>query len=316
MCSENENSNPIDELVTTLLENHIALSVPPSVCDKARRLLLKSTPALPAGGVLPTPSPRAVIVVLGAGASADTAQLPLGRATADLLRQRLDVPRHYVDNELERLSIQYRLEETEFETQLLALSKFAGPRLLDELGAIFGRRFYAAETYELLAHLFKHRFIDCIINFNFDELLDQAIDDEVSRENYWRIVSDGDIPDDIVQMQDIQGHGRFRAPLYVKPHGTASHKSSMRFTRGDYFLLPENMRQLLLECLTRTDVTMIVIGFGMQSEEFNRLIRGPEEEYQHIYPRYQRRSDGAHTRVRSPEIFHSSTGRRGRSQRR
>ena len=52
----------------------------------------------------------------------------------------------------------------------------------------------------------------------------------------------------------------------------------MRFTRGDYFLLPENMRQLLLECLTRTDVTMIVIGFGMQSEEFSRLIATAAQE--------------------------------------
>ena len=250
MSSEMRNSDPIDELVTTLLENHIALSVPPPVYDKARSLLFKSPPPLPASDVPPTPSPRAVIVVLGAGASADAAHLPLGKATADLLRQQLAVPSKYFTHELERLSLQYRLKKTEFETQLLALSKFAGPRLLDELAAIFGRRFYAAETYELLAHLFKHRFIDCIINFNFDELLDQAIDDEVSRENYWRVVSDGDIPDDIVQMQDTQGYGRFRAPLYVKPHGTASHKSSMRFTRGDYFLLPENMRQLLLECLT------------------------------------------------------------------
>ena len=79
-------------------------------------------------------------------------------------------------------------------------------------------------------------------------------------------------------MQNPRGYGRFRAPLYVKPHGTASHKSSMRFTRGDYFLLPENMRQLLLECLTRTDVTMIVIGFGMQSEEFSRLIATAAQE--------------------------------------
>ena len=180
MSSENENGIRIDELVTTLLANHIALSVPPDVCDKARRLLLKPTSPSSAGGVpeLTSPSPQAVIVVLGAGASADAAHLPLGKATSDLLRQRLDVPGQYVDKELERLSIQYRLEEAEFETQLLALSTFAGPRLLDELAAIFGRRFYAAGTYELLAHLFKHRFIDCIINFNFDEdgyLLDSGI---------------------------------------------------------------------------------------------------------------------------------------------
>ena len=40
-------------------------------------------------------------------------------------------------------------------------------------------RYYPGLAYEILAHLMKHGFIDAIINFNFDEVLDQAIEDEL-----------------------------------------------------------------------------------------------------------------------------------------
>jgi len=52
----------------------------------------------------------------------------------------------------------------------------------------------------------------------------------------------------------------------------------MRFTREAYFLLPEAIAHLLLECLKRTGhVTIVTLGFGMKSVEFTELVRHAAE---------------------------------------
>ncbi len=254
----------METLVTTLVHNHIQLCVPAPLRDEANSFLLAEAGACQS-------QTRAVIAVVGAGFSADAVGLPLGNETIRILKSELSVPESYLQQELRRLSIQYRLEPQEFETVLLALSRFVPSPLLDSLARIFGRRFYTSHSCELLAHLFKHRFIDAIINFNFDEVLDQAIEDELGRENYWKVVSDGDLPSDIDRLWDDDG--RLKLPLLVKPHGTASHRSSMRFTREDYFLLPEGIHNLLIKCLQGTPLTVLTLGFGMQSVEFNAILR-------------------------------------------
>lgn len=268
MNMKEQNEQSIKKLAERLAQNHIQSSISADLQATARKQMLKDDRYSPQ---------RTVVVVTGAGASASAAGLPLGNDTWRLLRDKLSIPSKMLETELDRLSVQYRLERNEFETQLLALSKFSRNQLLDELGIIFLRRFYTALEYEILAHLLKHRFIDAIINFNFDELLDQAIDDEVGRENYHRILSDGDMPDDISKLQDQ--NQRFHIPLYIKPHGTASHKSSLRFTREAYFLLPDNIHRLLLKLLSSTsETTLILIGFGMQSVEFTNIVREASEK--------------------------------------
>jgi hypothetical protein len=51
----------------------------------------------------------------------------------------------------------------------------------------------------------------------------------------------------------------------------------MRFTREAYFLLPEAISRLLSECLTRTPVILLSLGFGMQSVEFSDILRRAAE---------------------------------------
>lgn len=267
MLLSNEQTKLLSALAEQMVQNHLQLSIPPDLWTPAEKRILKNPVPL---------QQRAVIVVTGAGVSADAAGLPLGRETGKLLRERLQIPQGFLDAELNRLAVQYGLEAEEFETQLLAFSKFSGRQLVHELEKIFLRRYYASITYEILAHLLKHRFIDAIINFNFDELLDQALDDEVRRENYHRIVSDGDLPDDINKLQGEDS--RFRLPLYIKPHGTASHKSSLRFTREAYFQLPENIHQLLTRLLSNVPTTLVSIGFNMQSVEFIRIMKEAAEK--------------------------------------
>ncbi len=253
-------ANHLDDLAAHLASNYLAISVKES--DASGFLKNPQT--------APNPNPARVVLVLGAGASAAAAGLPLGEQAADELERRLSqVSPRLIKQEIERLSIEYRLKPGDFETRLLAMSYFDSAGLMGGLFDIFNRRHYPSVVYETISHLLKHRFIDAVINFNFDELLDQALDDEIGPGNYYRIVTDGDCTDRIEEMMDRQ---RFHLPLYIKPHGTASHKTSMRFTRGAYFLLPTDIRRLIEKLFNELPTCLVAIGYKMESFEFNDLI--------------------------------------------
>jgi hypothetical protein len=133
-----------------------------------------------------------IIVVVGAGASNAAAALPTGKETAQFLRDEMTkgfgpAGERLIADEIDRLALQFNLDEGDFETILFALSKFNKPTLLQRLGSVFGRRYHPWLGYEILAHCLKHRFIDAIINFNFDEILDQSIMDEVGEGGFHKI---------------------------------------------------------------------------------------------------------------------------------
>ncbi len=146
---------------------------------------------------------------------------------------------------------------------------------------------YPSLTYEILAHMMKHGFLDAVINFNFDELLDQAIEAEVGAGRYIRIVRDGDFNREL--RIDQADQKRFDRPLYIKPHGTVSDPASLRFTREAYFAIPPDTTRLLksLICGTPADkyldsglkntgskglpVCILVLGHALESFEFNKL---------------------------------------------
>lgn len=225
--------------------------------------------------------PERFVVVIGAGASRNANQnIKLAGEAADGLIQKLTKNKkdvlELIQFELDRLESVYKLNRNEFETILLALSRFyPKDQIVNKIYEIYKHEHYPSLFYELLAHMFKHRLIDAIINFNFDETLDRAIEDELCQGEYYKVISDGDAPNDI---NDIMVDNKFKKPLYIKPHGTASHKSTMRFTREDYFILPLDIRNLLESLLSgerRNEpipVNLIVIGFKMQSIEFNNIL--------------------------------------------
>ena len=129
---------------------------------------------------------------------------------------------------------------------------------------------------EIVAHLFKHSFVDVVVNFNFEESLDQAILEEVGQDNYLNVISDGDC----VPINDLVVGGRLQIPVYIKPHGTFSHKSSLRFTNKHYFDLPSDIKRLLRDLFggtcgpgpERMRVNVIMVGFAMESIEFNHIL--------------------------------------------
>ena len=223
---------------------------------------------------------RRVVAVVGAGAS-KPAGLPLAAEAQEMLKRESEMPSRALDAELDRLTLIYNLEKDTLETYLRALSTsaFEAQKLRNNLQTTYGHRFMPMLGYEILAHMLKHRFLDAIINFNFDELLDQSIEDEFDRGEYHHILSDGDCPDNS-ELRDT----RPELPFYIKPHGTASHKSTLRFTREDYYGLPYDIQRILRYLLTERPIVLLVIGFDMQSLELNRILEEarPESMMFHI----------------------------------
>ena len=220
---------------------------------------------------------KRVIAVVGAAASYE-AGVPSTSAAIGTIEEHID--KNKFQKDIDRLTTVYRLKKDDFETKLLALSMQKGQELRTELQKIFSHRYCPILSYELLAHMLKHRFIDVIINFNFDELLDQAISDEFGKAKYYRIISDGDCSEKLMKLNYQEN---LDVPIYIKPHGTSSHPSSLRFTREDYFGVPIEIKTLLENILTKKPICILCIGFGMQSFEFNHLLENSSHSQIYYY---------------------------------
>lgn len=156
-------------------------------------------------------------------------------------------------------------------------------KLRDVLHKVYNRRHLPTHSYDIIAHLFKHSFISVIINFNFDELLDQAIEDEMGNQKYIKILHDGDCTD--TNFKNIFIDGRLKTPVYIKIHGTASYKSSLKFTQNHDFDMSSDMRNFINHWIgghipnprkreiERIPVNLISIGFDMERFGFREQIR-------------------------------------------
>jgi hypothetical protein len=212
------------------------------------------------------------IAIVGAGASAPL--LARGDALATELEERFAGPDKDRKAELFRLQRLYQLNPKHFETRLAALSRT--PEATQHIRHTIAKRYrYRHPTilgYELLAHLLKHRFLDAIISFNFDELLDQSLDDELGADEYQRIVSDRDCAG-TVKDPDSPGY----LPLYIKLHGTAAEPDSLRFTREAYYQLPHDMTDVVETLFDSQRCVIVNVGSAMTGLDLHRLLRIPEE---------------------------------------
>ena len=166
-------------------------------------------------------------------------------------------------------------DQPDFETFLGTIADILPKQTVRQLlSEIYNFKNAPTLFYSIVAHLFKNRFLDVVINFNFDELLDTAIEEEIGANGYKKIISDGDC----VPLNELTYGGRLRQPLYIKPHGTTSHKSSLRFTKDQYHNLPVDIRETLIELISCSEkehpkkVNLICVGFNMDSIEFNEIL--------------------------------------------
>src|SRR3954454_7876478 len=173
------------------------------------------------------------IAVVGAGASAPV--LDRGDDLANGLIEKFNIGQASIEAEYERLARITAVDPEEFEAQLSAIGQTVGNsrRVRAAISDLYQVRHPTVLAYELLAHLLKHRFLDAIISMNFDELLDQSLDDELGIGEYARIVSDRDC---VNVNSDVSSPDYM--PLYIKLHGTASEPESLRFTRESYYDSP------------------------------------------------------------------------------
>ncbi len=222
------------------------------------------------------------ILIVGAGATHDSYKcIPLGKKVIDELCKERGYEKELIVREFKQ-SRRLKGEserDPDFEQMLAVLTqeKYYGPtELRKQISKFADFRYCPSLFYEIVAHLFKHSFIDVIINFNFDELLDNVIAEEVGKENYFHILSDGDC----VSLDEIMVDGRLKIPVYIKPHGTVRHKSSLRFTKEQYIDIPEQIRVLLKDliegnrqCQPVIDkVNLICVGFNMASIEIMEML--------------------------------------------
>jgi hypothetical protein len=216
------------------------------------------------------------IAVVGAGAS-----IPMLSVADDLaseLEDDLDTDKQEREVELDRLEDVYGLNRRNFETRLTALCRTpeAERKVKQKISEHYRHRHPSLLTYELLAHLLHHRFLDAIISFNFDELLDQSIEDELGPNEYTKVVTERDFdPDDSIA-----------SPLYIKMHGTASEPDSLRFTRERYYWIPKSIVGLVEQQFDVEHLVLVNIGFTMASFDFQYLLRKPKQlEIFHLDPR-------------------------------
>ena len=292
----------IDEIAEKLAINYVDASLDLSgakLLDKARYYLPNST-------TLNNDKTRKVsksrnVFILGAGASLNAFPkfFKGGDDAADYIENALGYDRKYKDKEIVKkkwdeikdklLQGRQELPET-FETRLSILSHFVPTgSIRDEISKLFAYKTLPSRFYEILAHLFKNRFIDAVINFNFDETLDQAINEEISTGQLKRIVSDGEC----MPYEELVDENLIKIPLYIKPHGTFSEKSSLRFTKEQYIDIPGDIHKLMNEVFLGhpldkapedndelfEKLNLYVCGFEMESIEFNDLVRSVAESF-------------------------------------
>jgi len=233
------------------------------------------------------------ILIIGAGASSATSEkIPLAKKASDdiftsLQTKYKDVFSTLVSRELKKLSQVYKLDPQDFETKLLAMGKFFPDDVLMEIKSAYNKKYEVSLFYEIVGHMLKHRFIDAIVNYNFDEILDNVIEEELKHSKFPTIYSDGHCPrsytDDLLHVNK----SGLMYPLYIKPHGTISHPSTLRFTRESYFNISKEIKDLLTNLFKGVDreqnpkfkINLIVVGFGMRSFELNQIIQETQELY-------------------------------------
>lgn len=190
-------------------------------------------------------SKRRNILLIGAGATvASCPYVPTGRILRSYLEEKYPIFKEESDHEEE--------DSSKFDTERYLsnlhqkLSDRGKAKLKDALNEIYNVRYLPTHFYEIIAHMFKHSFFDVIINFNFDELLDEALAEELGKSSHLKVISSADCK----ELEEIFIDGRLKTPVYIKILGTASDKSSLRFTHDNHFDIPPDIKHFITQWLS------------------------------------------------------------------
>lgn len=238
------------------------------------------------------------ILIVGAGASkADLSFFSTGSEAIEKIEESLGLPKllknNYFKKKYRSLANHYfktvyddSVEINEIKKQLkfegrlsLLLNFFNKQDVLYKIDKVLNYPYFFSYYYDIIAHLLKHRFIDVIVNFNFDEMLDNSIEEELGASGmYHKIVHDSDCK----PIGELMESHRLKVPIYVKPHGTISSKTSLLFTKEQYIDISEDMKNVLHSIFTGKvgleggnsigQINVLVAGFAMESIELNNIL--------------------------------------------
>jgi hypothetical protein len=116
--------------------------------------------------------------------------------------------------------------------------------------------------YEILAHLIATQLVDNVITFNFDELFERALDDEIGRDKYSLVVT----PDDFKKMYNREN---FDKPMVIKLHGDVNYNKSLKFTVNDVTRFSPAKKRLLERILSNSYI--IIAGFSCESQDMKEF---------------------------------------------
>lgn len=132
--------------------------------------------------------------------------------------------------------------------------------------------------YELIAHLFKHDIIDHIFNFNFDGLLDDTLENEMTLR-----------PERIPFTTSYQystnkknSKGKYHVKKVLNIHGHIDVPTSIRISKKEVDFLREELYQSINECFTdpyfdRESVVILSIGYSWSDLGIINFIKHKKE---------------------------------------
>lgn len=213
---------------------------------------------------------RKTVFIIGAGASHEAANLPLGKPLADSLITKLGCDKGAKSvifrQELEFLKSEYNFDPDDFKTILFALNKIDSKTVIKETInalSIYDNKFNS-DVYSVIGQMFQNKQIDYIINFNFDEILDNEIKSKINSNHFNLVYSDLDITKPQEEL--------YSDSCYIKPHGTISQPNTLRFQRKDYHKLEDKTNLLLNEVFSREPVDLVLIGFRLKFHDISTLL--------------------------------------------
>ncbi|HMQ86762.1 MAG TPA: SIR2 family protein [Flavilitoribacter sp.] len=213
--------------------------------------------------------------------------IPKREEAIQIIRKKIEskVASELIEEEIKRLTYLTQRNPEDYETQLMVLSKFSPELVIKEVTKLCGNPNAPSLVYEILAHFLKHRFLDVVINFNFDELLDNAISEELPNSEFKYIYSAGHCPKNL---DELKIDNRLKQPIYIKCHGTISQPNSLRFTERKGFVIDEGIQRHISELMlgevpndalqSHLPINLIIFGFKMENHVFNKLIEKALDE--------------------------------------
>ena len=236
-----------------------------------------------------------ILCVIGAGASIG-AQLPLANELKNKVFAK--ILGHISQDVLKSEIIDQYIDKLDGEVNLDSLPDIVSKLSFEEICSVGSRLIHLKRKiieeicdsctvndnqppllcYELISHFLKHGFFDHIISFNFDNLLDSSLEDELGINGFNKILGDSNTP--IIS----------NLPIYAKLHGSIDSLESLKFTKKDYVSISKNLENLILDKMfnlytkdSNQNVILIFVGFSCRDLQFQNLLRKVIKNIYQIY---------------------------------